>query len=51
MFPASPPDQLMRERALHVSFRRLRSLLERHHDVEEAFRRFANEPDVGHCGY
>lgn len=51
MFPASPPDDLIRERTLHLSFRRLRSLLEECHDVEEAFRRFANEPDVGHCGY
>ena len=51
MFPAAPPDQMIRERTLHLSFRRLRSLLEQHHDVDEAFRRFANEPDVGHCGY
>jgi hypothetical protein len=51
MFPASPPDHTMRERALHLSFRLLRSLLERHHDVHEAFRGFANEPGVGHCGY
>lgn len=51
MFPASPPDHMMRERTLHLSLRRLRSLLESCHDVEEAFRLFANEPDVGHCGY
>lgn len=51
MFPAMPPDNLLRERTLHLSFRRLRALLEESHDVEEAFRRFANEPDVGHCGY
>lgn len=51
MFPASPPDQQMRERTLHMSFRRLRSLLESTHDVDQAFRQFANEPDVGHCGY
>jgi hypothetical protein len=51
MFPASPPDHMMRERTLHLSLRRLRSLLERHHDVDEAFRQFANDPDVGHCGY
>lgn len=51
MFPAVPPDHMMRERTLHLSFRRLRSLLEQHHDVDEAFRHFANEPDVGHCGY
>ena len=51
MFPASPPDHMMRERTLHLSFRRLRSLLEQSHDVEEAFRRFANDPEVGHCGY
>jgi hypothetical protein len=51
MFPATPPDLMMRERTLHLSFRRLRSLLERSHDVDEAFRQFANDPDVGHCGY
>jgi hypothetical protein len=51
MFPASPPDHLLRERTLHVSFRRLRSLLETHHDPDEAFRRFATDPDVDHVGY
>jgi hypothetical protein len=48
MFPATPPDHMMRERTLHLSFRCLRSLLESTHDVEEAFRQFANEPTVGH---
>lgn len=51
MFPATPPDQLLRERMLRFSFRRLRSFLEAHEDVDEAFRHFANEPDVGHYGY
>ncbi len=51
MFPATPPDSLLRERMLRVSFRRLRSLLESVGDPDEAFRRFANEPDVGHWGY
>ena len=51
MFPAVPPDQLLRERMLRFSFRRLRSFLEEEEDVDEAFRRFANEPDVGHFGY
>jgi hypothetical protein len=51
MFPASPPDHLLRERTLHMSFRRVRALLEEHHDIDEAFRRFASEPDVGHVGY
>lgn len=51
MFPATPPDRLLRERMLRFSFRRLRSLLEQVDDVEEAFRRFASEPDVGHFGY
>lgn len=51
IFPPSPPDRVLRERTLHVSFRRLRALLEEYHDIEEAFRLFANEPDVGHCGY
>lgn len=51
MFPAAPPDHLLRERTLHMSFRRVRSLLEQHHDIDEAFRRFAAEPDVDHVGY
>ncbi|HET7276002.1 MAG TPA: hypothetical protein VFI91_12610 [Longimicrobiaceae bacterium] len=51
MFPAEPPDELLRERMLRVSFRRLRSLLEEYPAVDEAFRKFANEPDVGHFGY
>lgn len=50
MFPAEPTDRLLRERMLRVSFRRLRSLLEQD-EVDEAFRRFAHEPDVGHYGY
>ncbi len=51
MFPATPPDRLLRERTLHTSFRRLRAHLEAHHDIDEAFRHFAAEPDVGHVGY
>jgi hypothetical protein len=51
MFPAEPPDQVLRERMLRVSFRRLRGFLEDTDDVDEAFRRFAHEPDVGHFGY
>jgi hypothetical protein len=51
MFPASPPDQLLRERMLRLSFLRLRSFLQAEEDIEEAFRHFANEPDVGHHGY
>lgn len=51
MFPAEPTDRLLRERMLRVSFRRLRGMLEEEEDVEQAFIRFANEPDVGHFGY
>lgn len=51
MFPPTPPDQLLRERMLRLSFRRLRSFLEAEEDVDQAFRRFAAEPDVGHFGY
>jgi len=51
MFPATPPDTLLRERMLRLSFRRLRSFLESEEDADEAFRRFAGEPDVGHFGY
>ncbi len=49
--PAVPPDVLLRERMLRLSFRRLLSLLERYEDVDEAFRAFAREPDVGYLGY
>ena len=51
IFPPTPPDEMLRERMLRVSFRRLRALLESEENVDEAFRRFANEPDVGHYGY
>jgi hypothetical protein len=51
MFPATPPDALLRERMLRFSFRRLRHFLEEDDDVDSAFRKFANEPDVGHYGY
>jgi hypothetical protein len=51
MFPATPPDLLLRERMLRVSFRRLRHFLEAEEDIEKALRDFANEPDVGHYGY
>jgi len=51
MFPPSPPDVLLRERMLRLSLRRLRTFLERYEDVDEAFRRFADEPDVGSFGY
>jgi hypothetical protein len=49
--PAIPPDELLRERMLRHSFRRLKSLLETHDRVEDAFRAFAAEPDVGYLGY
>jgi hypothetical protein len=49
--PPMPPDALLRERMLRLSFRRLLALLERHEDVDEAFRAFAREPDVGYLGY
>jgi hypothetical protein len=51
MFPPTPTDTLLRERMLRFSFRRLRSLLEQHQDLDEAFRAFAQEPDVGAHGY
>ncbi|HEX2191422.1 MAG TPA: hypothetical protein VHG51_21100 [Longimicrobiaceae bacterium] len=48
---AVPPDELLRERMLRLSFRRLLSLLERYEEVDDAFRAFALEPDVGYLGY
>jgi hypothetical protein len=50
-FPALAPDDLLRERMLRMSIRRIRSLLERYENVEDAFRAFADEPDVGYYGY
>jgi len=49
--PASDPDEVLRERMLRLSFRRLRSLLEEQDDPAEAMRAFAREPDVGVYGY
>ena len=51
MFPATPPDQVLRERMLRTSFRRLRSFLEKEDDLDAALKKFAREPDVGHYGY
>ncbi|HEX8695799.1 MAG TPA: hypothetical protein VF746_25510 [Longimicrobium sp.] len=51
LYPPVPTDAVLRERMLRMSFRRLRSLLERHADPEEALRAFAREPDVGQYGY
>jgi hypothetical protein len=49
--PPVAPDDLLRERMLRVSFRRLRALLEENATPDEAFRAFAREPDVGAFGY
>jgi GNAT superfamily N-acetyltransferase len=51
LLPATSPDDVLRERMLRMSFRRLRSLLERHADAAEAFRAYAHEPDVGVYGF
>lgn len=51
MFPPTPTDDVLRERMLRLSFRRLRSFLEREDDVRKALTSFADEPDVGHFGY
>ena len=44
-------DELLRERTLRLSFRRLRGLLEKFDDPVQAFQAFAREPDVEHVGY
>ena len=50
--PPVDPDSVLRERALRLSFRRVRGLLEQHTgDAAAAFRAFAREPDVGRVGY
>ena len=51
LYPPVPTDEVLRERMLRMSFRRLRGLLEEHPDPVEALRAFAREPDVGHYGY
>jgi hypothetical protein len=51
MFPPTPTDDVLRERMLRLSFRRLRSFLESEGDVRKALSAFAAEPDVGHFGY
>lgn len=51
MFPPIPTDVMLRERMLRFSFRRLRRLLEEHADLDDAFRAFAQEPDVDAYGY
>jgi hypothetical protein len=49
--PSADPDEVLRERMLRLSFRRLRHLLEEHPEPAEALRSFAREPDVGVFGY
>jgi hypothetical protein len=51
MFPPTPPDDLLRERMLRFSFRRLKSLLEEYERPADALQAFAREPDVGTFGY
>lgn len=46
-----PTEDVVRERRLRLSFRRLRGHLERHATVESAIEAFGAEPDVGDCGY
>jgi len=49
--PPADPDEVLRERMLRLSFRRLRGLLEEHADPSTALKSFAAEPDVGVHGY
>lgn len=49
--PPADPDELLRERMLRLSFRRLRAQLEEHDDPSTALKAFAAEPDVGIYGY
>lgn len=46
-----PTEELVRERRMRSSFRRLRGHLERCPTPEEAIDAFCGEPDVGDCGY
>ncbi|MGH7458237.1 MAG: hypothetical protein ACREKN_04020 [Longimicrobiaceae bacterium] len=49
--PPAPTDELLRERALRLSFRRFASLVRERGSVEKALRAFAAEPDVDFYGY
>jgi hypothetical protein len=51
LLPATSPDDVLRERMLRMSFRRLRGKLEEHERPDEAFRAYAREPDVGLYGF
>ena len=51
LLPASHTDDVLRERMLRMSFRRLRALLEEHGEPAAAFRAYAHEPDVGLFGF
>jgi hypothetical protein len=51
LLPASATDDILRERMLRLSFRRLRGKLEAFNDPAEAFRAYAREPDVGLHGF
>jgi hypothetical protein len=51
LLPASPTDDILRERMLRMSFRRMRGKLEEHERPEVAFRAYAREPDVGMFGF
>lgn len=46
-----PTEDLVRERRLRLSFRRLRGCLERTELLEMALDDFLADPDVGDCGY
>ena len=51
LLPATPTDDVLRERMLRLSFRRMRGKLEAFNDPVEAFRAYAREPDVGMYGF
>jgi hypothetical protein len=51
LLPANATDDVLRERMLRLSFRRLRALLEACADPADAFRAYAREPDVGIFGF
>jgi hypothetical protein len=51
LLPATPTDDILRERMLRMSFRRMRAMLQEHARPDEAFRAYAREPDVGMFGF
>jgi hypothetical protein len=49
--PLLPPDRLLLERRMRLTFRRMRTALEEHPDLDQAVAAFCAAPDVGPASY